>query len=401
MSTITARTRPEDAVLSSVSSNPALRGLRANIEALTEVVADDIFRADPAYQDGALSYDEVRESVRTNLVELLAALAGEPDSIQPARTSGRIKAEAGIPMESLLHAYRLAGIQIWNELVARSSTARDPAELLRLSSEVWATIDRYSNAAADGYRQVVEERERRDEQSRRVLLLGLLEGTSPANRDSIRRTLLLPEHASFHVVVAELSETRDDPVPSATDRHDPEATILWVQSADEHIGLLAAASESAAATTIERMTSDSTTRIGISRPFAALEDAATALDQARVAMRCIAPDEVGAARYGDAPLDAILASDVAQAGELAGAVLADIDTLEPCEAELMLDTLQAWFDAAGSSAKAAERLHCHRNTVINRLARIAELTGRSTADPRDAAELYAALRARRLHSAAR
>jgi DNA-binding PucR family transcriptional regulator len=35
--------------------------------------------------------------------------------------------------------------------------------------------------------------------------------------------------------------------------------------------------------------------------------------------------------------------------------------------------------------------------VLNRLARVAELTGRDINDPRAAAELYAAVRARRLH----
>jgi hypothetical protein len=35
--------------------------------------------------------------------------------------------------------------------------------------------------------------------------------------------------------------------------------------------------------------------------------------------------------------------------------------------------------------------------VLNRLARVAELTGRDVNDPRAAAELYAAVRARRLH----
>ncbi len=400
MSTTVRDPAPADVAVSAVSRNTALSSLRANLGALSDHVAEEIFREEPAYQDGRLTLEQLHESVSTNLEELLAALAGEPDSLEPARASGRIKAEAGIPMESLLHAYRLAGLEIWNQLVAHSVGANDPSELLELSSEMWTIIDRYSNIAADSYRQVIEERERRDEQTRRVLLLALIEGTNPANRESIRRTLQLPEHAVFHVIAAELSASRDDPVPAPTsDRHEQGATALWLQSTDEHIGLLAAASEQAAASMIGSMTTSSTTRIGISLPFTALEDAPTALDQGRVAMRCIPLGEIGAARYGDAPLDAFLVANAGQSIELADTVLARISTLETADAELMLDTLEAWFEAAGSSGRAAERLHCHRNTVINRLARIADLTGRSTSDPRDVAELYAALRARRLNAA--
>ena len=65
--------------------------------------------------------------------------------------------------------------------------------------------------------------------------------------------------------------------------------------------------------------------------------------------------------------------------------------------ELLLGTLEAWFEHGGSGTRAAAALHCHRNTVLNRLARVAELTGRDINDPRAAAELYAAVRARRLH----
>ena len=63
---------------------------------------------------------------------------------------------------------------------------------------------------------------------------------------------------------------------------------------------------------------------------------------------------------------------------------------------MLLDTLEAWFDADGSTTDAGKRMHCHRNTVLYRLGRIAELTGRSVSRPAEASELYAALRAVRL-----
>jgi hypothetical protein len=324
----------------SASRNPGLRSLRADIDLLTERVADGIADAEDAYKNGTITPTRLRELIRANLVELLAALAGEPDSVEPARVSGRVKAEVGIPMEGLLHAYRLAGLQIWNELVTHSDVGNDPAELLELSTEVWATIDRYSNVAADSYRQVIEERDRRDEQTRRVLLLGLLEGTDPAGREGVRRALRLPERATFLVAVAQLSSAHDDPVPALGGRPERGVTALWVQSADEHIGLLAAATESPISATVDLVESEATTRIGISRPFGALQDASVALEQARIAMQCIPPGEVGVARYGEAPLDAFLVTDAGQSIELVDAVLSDLTTLDQRDADQLIETLE-------------------------------------------------------------
>ncbi|MFB7218576.1 PucR family transcriptional regulator [Streptomyces sp. NPDC056227] len=47
------------------------------------------------------------------------------------------------------------------------------------------------------------------------------------------------------------------------------------------------------------------------------------------------------------------------------------------EREALLSTLRVWLDNGCSAARAAELLYCHRNTVLNRIGRIAELTGRS------------------------
>jgi DNA-binding PucR family transcriptional regulator len=71
------------------------------------------------------------------------------------------------------------------------------------------------------------------------------------------------------------------------------------------------------------------------------------------------------------------------------------------EQSVLLDTLEAWFAAGGSTARAAERLHCHRNTVLYRLNRVGELTNRRITDPQACAELYVGLRAARLTAAAR
>lgn len=86
------------------------------------------------------------------------------------------------------------------------------------------------------------------------------------------------------------------------------------------------------------------------------------------------------------------------AAHLREIVLGPVLALEPAERDTLLRTLRVWLDCAGSTAAAAERLYCHRNTVLNRLRRLEHLTGRKLAHPRQALELALAVEAVRLEA---
>jgi purine catabolism regulator len=78
----------------------------------------------------------------------------------------------------------------------------------------------------------------------------------------------------------------------------------------------------------------------------------------------------------------------------ADAVLAPLEALEPGERAEMLRTLDQWLRVNGAWDPAAARLSVHRNTVRNRIDRIAQLTGRRLDDGDDRMELWLALKAR-------
>jgi purine catabolism regulator len=78
----------------------------------------------------------------------------------------------------------------------------------------------------------------------------------------------------------------------------------------------------------------------------------------------------------------------------ADAVLAPLEALEPGERAEMLRTLDQWLRVNGAWDPAAVRLSVHRNTVRNRIDRIAQLTGRRLDDGDDRMELWLALKAR-------
>jgi DNA-binding PucR family transcriptional regulator len=62
----------------------------------------------------------------------------------------------------------------------------------------------------------------------------------------------------------------------------------------------------------------------------------------------------------------------------------------------LLDTLDAWVETSGSAGRTARQVHCHRNTVLNRLRRLSEVTGHDLTGGVTPVELALALRARRV-----
>ena len=369
-----------------------------SVGTIVDRIVEQILTGEHSYTESTLAVPVLHSVVTENVEALLRGLSGEHRLLDAPRRAGRVKAESGIPMAGLLHAYRLAGLQLWEEMIARSHSSQSSESLLRVSSAVWGIIDEYSNAAAESYREVIDDLGRKDQQAKSVMLLSLLEGeTAHSEVPRLLRALNLPEHATYLVVAAELSGTGADPMPGiATRLRAAGIASAWSTWKGEFVGLLGCTSESDVAIAINVVAERAASRIGISRSLISLADARNAVHQARLSLRCTPRANIGVRRFGSAPLDVLIVSEPQAAAELRIDVLGPVLELEPRERAPLLDTLEAWFAADGSTAEAALRLHCHRNTVLYRLAKLTELTGRSVSRPSEVAELYAAMRAARL-----
>ena len=369
-----------------------------SVDVLAAGVVEQILAGENEYAVNPMSRELLYSIVNENISALLATLAGTTDSLAAARRAGRVKAEHGIPMARLLHAYRLAGLQLWDEMMARSIGTQRTETLLHLSSDVWGIIDRFSGAAAESYRAFVDERDRRDEQARCVMLLSLLDGSAaPGEIGRLLRALELPEHASYLVIAAERSSSGADPVPEVHGRlRAAGISSAWTAWKGEYVGLIGLPHRTDVDRAISIVSVGARSRVGISRPFTQLSASPDAVGQARMSVECIAAPAVGIHRYGSAPLDLLLVAQPGFGAELRDGVFAQLLGPDSVDGAVLLDTLEAWFDADGSTSDAGKRMHCHRNTVLYRLGRIAELTGRSVSRPAEASELYAALRAVRL-----
>jgi len=374
--------------------------LLLSLDELTDELVSRILTGDHAYAESTqLTHEQLRNAVADNLATVLAQLAdNSPIRLQAAWAAGRLKAEQGVPLAALLHAYRLAGRLIW-ERVLDQADGCNADTLPHMASEIWSIIDEYSSAAAEAYGQFTAERARLDARARSLLLSALLEGniTNTARLWDSLRTLQLPEIGTFLVVNADIGEQGPEPLPGVDERlRRCDVHSIWTVEPDALVGLLSLTSWRQLDDVSRVLAEVATSRVGVSKPFDSAITAHHALREAQLACRCAKPGTATVVRFGTTPIPLLLAHEPDASSQLADQVLAPVLDLPDAERATLLDTLDMWYACAGSCTDAAKRLHYHRNTIHHRLRRIEQLTGRSCSDPVASAELYVALQAVRL-----
>ncbi|WP_432032942.1 PucR family transcriptional regulator [Streptomyces antibioticus] len=375
--------------------------LHARLPELGELMAERI-RADvDAYQDTSLiPYDSLRRSCTANADLVLSHFGrgGDPDA-SPARDTGRMRAEQGMPLADTLHAYRIGFELLWSEIIAESRTHPEvsDAELVSLSAEIWALFGRYAEAVAAAHRETTAELTQQREARRSALVEALFTGVL-VDRTTLweaARELGLPEHGPYAVAAAVASAPGAEPLAGVeTTLRRARLPSAWRLLPDQQIGVVALAAPDAESTWL-RVLRRTRARVGVSPSFDALRDAPQALRFARLALTGPAGTGPGVARFDDNPLAMLVAAAPSEAAHLTEVVLAPLLRLPVAERARLLETLEHWFAAAGSAADAARTLFVHPNTVRYRLRRVEELLARPLSDPRTAADLGAALLAHR------
>ncbi|MGK8557626.1 PucR family transcriptional regulator [Nocardia gipuzkoensis] len=375
------------------------RTLLVDVDELSDELVGRIRTGDHAYAEStALTELQLRTAVRDNLVAVLGQLAGSTGRrLHPAAAVGRLKAELGVPLAAVLHAYRLAGRLLWERSLAAAATTSSDA-LPQLGSEMWRVIDDFSSTAADAYGDYLAQRARRDDLERESMLRSLLDGgADDRTQREIARALQLPPLGAFIVVHAEAGPEAAEPLPGIESRLRADFVhSVWLTEPAARVGLLNLATARAHERVLSQLRRSAAGRVGVSRIFPTPGAAGSALREAELAGRCSRPGTPAVTTYGSTPIPLVLANAPGASRELADDILGPVLQLPPEERDTLLDTLELWFECGGSNTEVAQRLHYHRNTVHYRLRRIETLTGRRCADPKSAAELYLALRATRL-----
>ncbi|MFF9398840.1 PucR family transcriptional regulator [Streptomyces sp. NPDC014744] len=381
------------------------------IDELTRRVVADIHAHSDAYASGTtVSHDDLWEICRDNLLRALEDFGGLPPSAgdfeHAARETGRRRAEQNVPLDTVLQAYRRGGRVMWQvmaEHLRASRTGRagrrdtadradgtygagrtgdgcrvdgaDPDTELDIAGAVWETIDRYSLVMAESYRLTQLEMQGRQDTRRVALFEALLDGRGddPAVASAAAAALGVPVHDRYVIVVAAQDPAAPPNPAPVLDDHG--IWSFWRPRSGRYAGIVRlAAGESGVLLDLLRRRTTATA--GVSPEFDRLSRSGRALRLAEQALRTLPAGSGEAAAFDDRLPEVLLVGRPEIAERLGTAYLGSVlDTA--AERDTLLDTLRVWLDNGCSAARAAEQLYCHRNTVLNRIGRIAELTGRS------------------------
>jgi hypothetical protein len=313
------------------------------------------------------------------------------EELEPFRASARSRAEEGLPLEDLLHAYRMGGRLGWESLVD-AARPDEHGPLLSGAGLLMRYIDSVSSAVAqtylDEHQHLVSEEERRQ----RALVEALIhpEREAPAIRD-------LAQRVGFPL--AERYRAFAKALPGApTHAHSQLASALRAR------GVLAL-TEGDRVTGLAAEDVDEAVFARPRGPFALGEPAprselAAALTDMRLLVDIGRRDEI------DGPVDAeafvaelLLARSPDLAARVADRVLGPLEAYAERRGSGLLETLEAFLGCGLDRRRASEHLHVHPNTLDYRLRRITELTGLDPGRPRDLVLLELALAHRRLRPA--
>jgi hypothetical protein len=365
--------------------------LLEQLDAMTDRMVDVLSRTEPSYRDLLReSEEELRRTTRDNLEHGLLALVGAPVSERPAlhgaREIGRRRAAQGIPLEAVLRAYRLGGQVTWEALLRVSAQAggRHDTLLLQVAGTVWRTNDGECAALAEGYRDEQRRLAGVDEETRRRMLDGLLDGRGddPSYVRTAADMLAMSLDGRLMAVVALPAEDGQpglDGVGPELLRHGVRS--VWGTRSGAQVGLIALGNLGPAEVR-GRLEALTTGPVGVSAPVDGAGAVSSAYRLAETAARTLPRTTRRVVTIDERLPEALLSNSPEISSRLVGQTLGGLLALPAEEREVLLDTLAAFLASDGSPTRAADELYCHRNTVMHRLRRIEQVTGRKVADPR-------------------
>lgn len=337
-----------------------------------------------ALPEGALENEVLpvsREIVGTFLDAVVAGREPAVDAVPAIEVMGRRRLEMGVPLEPMLHVYRIAGREVFDEIAAASGPGEKDA-LAELGRAWMDYMDRASSAAASSYLHASHERLRRIDAERGALLDSLLaaEDASGAAAVAAQFAVALASRYAPVLIAAPGVATRVDrvtaaaPAESLTGFRGAHVLVLAPDTVPD-LDALAAEVPGAIAAHGEPAEPGSALRAEVQRVQTVL---AAALARG-------APGWYG---RDDLLLERLARADSTVADALRRTV---VDPIRAADRGGLVESTLRSFLRTGSVPQTAAAEVVHPNTVAYRLRTVAERVGLDPRVPEQAAVLVTAL----------
>jgi hypothetical protein len=326
------------------------------------------------------------DNARSVLLLMTGGFSDDREWVDPPVATGRRRAEQGVPLESVLHLFRLGGTLLWEMLLAEARR-RSPAEIEEFvdgAMLLWEATDRISVIMVDSYRTWQAEARRRANRRKEALVGALIRGrgVDPAVSAESAAELNLPARGRYVVVLVTGEETDEDSLRAAQSclgAHGMQS--VWLSRGDRVVWLVELGSGTPSRVA-ELLTPHMRDRAGMSGVVDGFAELGVGHQLAETALLTQPSGAAGIAVLDDRLPEALVVSSPQLAQRLAARTLGRILELDAAEREMLLDTLETWFRTERSAGRTGALLYCHRNTVLNRLRKVEQLTGKSLENDR-------------------
>ena len=349
----------------------------------------------------AVPFDVVAAGCAANLRAIFGAIAtgGEFD-VAPATRLGVERARDGVPLSSVMEAYRVGFRRLW-EAIAVEAAARcclTGDGLRTLTAKLLIAQDLFTAAMAAGYRQEQTRLVVGDETERSRLIDALLHGRllELCSLWEVADYLRLPTSGPFVVIAADAAGFGADALPDIEAKlRSLDISSAWRRLPDVQVGIVHVNPERYPAAVLALVARVAIGRVGVSARFGDLRDTPRALHQARVTLRGRGDPGSPVSVFDGSILATAAVSAPEVMVDLASPVMQCFADLADEEREILFETFRVWLEHDGSMRTVGELQFCHANTVRYRMHRIEQRTGRSLTRPRDVAELCLAFEVHR------
>ena len=378
----------------------------ATIERYSDEIVDYQLAGEPFLRDEV--YDVTHDALGSLIEAIRTGDAPADASIDPARRAAAKRVHQGISMGSFLHAVRLLGQGIWEAVLARTDAA-EPAEreaALEIAGIVMRFVDELSTFVAASYSAEAQGASSDRAVLRRDLLDALIAGQGDA--EGIRRlarTLRVRLGESYVVVLVRSVEVEGDEhteqplttrialrrlVDEARGRLRPPAGSLLVGMRQGEVVALYPASQPTELEQIKQecdelaRTIGGDAQIGFSSWHPGMASIAVGYAEARDAVEIATGSGIHgrAVAFNDVLIDHMVRSSP-HGDHILDQTIRPLVTYDRERQGDLVKTLRVYLDSGFNLTRSAEVLSVHPNTVVYRLKRVKDLSGRDPYDPDD------------------